>query len=123
MNIKSRTHRVALDWIFDRIILDPRTKNQLAEPSSSLVEHHELPNVFLQPFSFEQKGTMSKRAHESRTKERPAVAKNQSPCVCGCKNLLSAKQTSSLDSGASNVPWNQEMGQTSVFGSTAKPAR
>ena len=32
----SRTHRVALDWLFDRIILDPKiqiidTKNQLAD--------------------------------------------------------------------------------------------
>ena len=44
----SRTHRVALDWLFDRINLDPKiqikyidTKNQLADiPRTSVLPYH-----------------------------------------------------------------------------------
>ena len=71
----SRTHRVALDWLFDRINLDSKiqikcvdTKNQLADmvtkgsftrdawvPSSSFVEYYEFLDVLSQPFlSFEE---------------------------------------------------------------------
>ena len=48
----SRTHRVALDWLFDRINLDPKiqikyidTKNQLADILTKGVSHY-------QPFQF-----------------------------------------------------------------------
>ena len=70
----SRTHRVALDWLFDRINLDPKiqikyvdTKNQLADmltkgsftldekgPPPSFVEYREFVDVFLQAISFSQ---------------------------------------------------------------------
>ena len=65
-----RTHRIALDWLFDRINFEPKiqikyvdTNNQLAdmltkesffsrlmESSSSFAQHHEFLNVLLQPF-------------------------------------------------------------------------
>ena len=63
----SRTHRVALDWLFDRINLQPKIQikyvdtkpnscgpeeilNLMTGPSSSFVTHHEFLNVLLQPF-------------------------------------------------------------------------
>ena len=71
----SRTHRVALDWLFDRINLDPNiqiknidTKNQLADMLTEgnfardewkhllrLFQHHEFIDVFLQPFLIQLK--------------------------------------------------------------------
>ena len=32
----SRTHRVALDWLFDRINLDPKTKSSTSTPKTNL---------------------------------------------------------------------------------------
>ena len=60
---------------------------------------------------------MSKRTQESRTEEGPAVAKPRLACLFS-RNLLSAKQTSSSESGASNVPGNLELDPNSVSGST-----
>ena len=34
----SRTHRVALDWLFDRINLDPQNPNQIRCPQSQLAD-------------------------------------------------------------------------------------
>ena len=72
----SRSHRVALDWLFERINLDHKihvkyvdTKNQLADMLTNgsftrdawnhnlrlCVQHHEFLDVFLQLFLFEQK--------------------------------------------------------------------
>ena len=31
----SRTHRVALDWLFDRIILDPKSKSNTSTPKTN----------------------------------------------------------------------------------------
>ena len=57
---------------------------------------------------------MSKRASERKTAEGPAVAKPRSVCLVS-RNLLSAKQTPSVDSGASQ-------GRNSVLVSTGKLA-
>ena len=85
------------------------------EPSSSFVEHPEFPYVFLQPRSQKQKtDAMTKRAQESKTKEGRAVAKPRSACLVS-RNLLSARQTSSVDSGASCSPEKQELGRNSVL--------
>ena len=138
----SRTHRVALDWVFDRINLDTdiqiscvETKNQLAdifdqrkfhawgmESSSSFIQHHEVPDVFLQPFSFEQKA--EHRCWRELRKGRPKKdlrKRNQDQHVWYQETSLGAKQTSSFDSGASYGGRNQELGRNSVFGSTWKP--
>ena len=66
--------------------------------------------------------TMLKRAQERKLEEEPAVAKPRSACLVP-RTPLSARQTSSLDSGASYGPVNQELGQNSVSGCTGKPAR
>ena len=69
-----------------------------------------------------KQSVMSQRAQESNTEEVSAVAKPR-PMNMVSKNLLSAKQTSWKDSGASNSPGNQELNQSSVSRSTRKPAR
>ena len=33
----SRTHRVALDWLFDRINLDPKSKSNTSTPKTNLL--------------------------------------------------------------------------------------
>ena len=74
----SRTHRVALDWLFDRLNLYPRSKSNMLTPktnsqtvywrkfyawwmvqSSSSVQHHEFLCVLSQPFSFSWQGVHS----------------------------------------------------------------
>ena len=95
------THRVALDWLFDRMNLDPKIQNQICwhnnptrwhtdkgklhtwwmESSSSIVEHNGFFDVFLQPsypfslWSDQEQYAMSKRVQESNLKEGSAVAK------------------------------------------------
>ena len=61
----SRTHRVALDWLFDRTNVDPKiqikyvdtkeTSHVMSGTISLFVECLEFLDVFLQPFSFKQK--------------------------------------------------------------------
>ena len=43
----SRTHRVALDWLFDRINLDSKTKSSTSTPKTNLptCERREIPHV------------------------------------------------------------------------------
>ena len=95
----SRTHRVALDWLFDRINLDPKiqikcvdTKNQLADmltKGNFIVDewNHLLRLLNIMTFSMlcsshlikflsdpiRNQCGMSKRVHESNLKERSAV--------------------------------------------------
>ena len=64
---------------------------------------------------------MSKRAQERRTEEGLVVSKSIPACFVS--RNLSAKQSPSLGSGASDGPGNQELGQNSVFTSTGKLVR
>ena len=57
---------------------------------------------------------MSKRAQESKTEEGPPVAKPR-PMSLVSRNFLTAKKTSSIDSGASDSPGNQKVGSESCF--------
>ena len=65
MRHASRTHRVALDWLFDRINLDPKIqikyidiKNQLADILTKGISHVMMESSFVfvqhQPFKFHQ---------------------------------------------------------------------
>ena len=65
---------------------------------------------------------MSKRAQESKTGEGPAVAKPR-PKSLVSRNFINAKQSSSIDSGASNSPGTQKLDQSSLSRGTGKPAR
>ena len=56
---------------------------------------------------------MSKRAQERRTEEGLVVSKSRLACLAS--RNLSAKQASSLDSGATHGSGNQELGLNSVF--------
>ena len=79
------------------------------EPSSPFVQNHEFSHAFLLPFSFN---------HNSRTPCRRELRKGGQD-----ESFWSAKQSSSLDSGASHSPGNQELGRNSVFASVGKPVR
>ena len=95
----SRTHRVASDWLFDSVNLDPKiqirytdTKNQVADmltkSNFTRDEWAHLLRLFnIMNFSMfscshflsnEKPNTVSKRAQERRTGKEPVVAKNQS---------------------------------------------
>ena len=108
----SRTHRVALDWLFDRISFDPKiqikyvdTKNQLADiltKSSFTRDAWGRLLRFLNIMNFSmfscnhflsnrKQSVMSKRAQESTAKESSAGAKPR-PMNVVSRNLLSAKK-------------------------------
>ena len=133
----SRTHRVPLDWLFDRIHLDSEiqikcvdTKTQLADllakRSFTRDEWCNLLRLFnIMNFSMffrchlrshEKASTMSKRIQERKTGEEVAVAKPMSICLIS-RNLSRQKQPSSFGSDASNVPVNPQLDSESVSGS------
>ena len=134
------THRVVLDCLFDRINLEPKiqikyvdTKNQLADmlTKGNLTRdewNHLLRLLNIMSFSMSSQfvstrkpNTMSKRAQERRTEEEPVVSTSRPACLVW--RNLSARQTPSMDSGASYGPGNQESGRHSVFASIGKPVR
>ena len=138
----SRTHRVALDGLFERIILDSKfqikyvdTKNQLADMLTKSSFTRDEWNHLLRWFnimnfsmfscshflSIKKPSNMSKRAQERRTEEEHVATKSRSACLVS--RILSAKQSSSLDSGASYSLDTHELGQNSVFTSTVNPVR
>ena len=103
----SRTHRVALDWSFDKINLDPQkikikyvdTKNQLADMlTKSNFTRDEL-NHLLRLFNIKifsifscihvlpiiSQAPCSKRAQDRRTEEELVLAKPRSACMFGIK--------------------------------------
>ena len=139
----SRTHRVALDGLFDRINLDTKvqinyveTKNQLAGLVSKVsFMRDECRNLFrlcnssnFSMFSrshfrsIEKANTMSKRIRERTTGEELAVAKPRSTCLIS-RIQLNEKQTSSIGSDASNVLENPQLRSEPVLGSTRKLVR
>ena len=137
----SRTHRVALDWLFDRNNMDTKiqikyvdTKNQLPDlltKGNFTRDERQLRRLFnIVNFSMcscshflshRKQSAMPKRTQERRTEEGPAVSKPRPACVVS-RNLLSTRQTS-FDSGASNVPGNPELDSNSVSGSTGALGR
>ena len=131
----SRTHRVALDWLFDRI-KDVDTKNQLAnmltKGSSSRDEWDHLLRVLnIMNFSMfscshslsnRTQSVVSKRGQKSPAEEGSAVTKPR-PMSFVSRTLLSAKKTLQQDSSAPNSPGNQELGQSSVTWSARKLVR
>ena len=122
----SRNHRVALDWLFGRVNLEPQiqikyvdTKNQLADLLTKgtftrddwnhLLRLLNIMNVSMFScshfLSIDKPNTMSKRAQERRTGEELCVVVKSKPVSLVSRNL-SAKQSPSLDSGASFSPGN-----------------
>ena len=118
MRLVSRTHRCALDRLFDRINLDPKiqikyvdTRNQLADlltkgsfTRDEWDHFHRLLNVMnFSMFSCShflpnrKKSVMSKRAQKSTSKESSAVAIPR-PRNLVSKNLVSAKNDPPQDS-------------------------
>ena len=104
----SRTHKVALDWLFNRIILDYKiqiknvdTINQLAEILPKVADewNHLLKLLNIKNFSMlsfshflsnEKHSVMSKREHDRTSKEGLAVTKRR-PMSLVARSLLSSK--------------------------------
>ena len=136
----SRTHRVALDWLFVRVNLDPKSKSNMLTPRTNLPTHWlnvilsvMSGTIFVRSFnimnfsmfscshflSIKKPNTMSKWAEERRTGEELVVAKSKSISLASRK--LSVKQSPTLNSGASYKPVNPRLGRNSVFTSTGRP--
>ena len=102
MRLVSRTHRVASDWLFDRINLDPKiqityvdTKNQLADMLTKVSFTRDEWNHLLRLFNIMnfstfscshflsnmKQSTMSKRAQERKIEEEPVVLKSRPACL------------------------------------------
>ena len=136
----SGTHRVALDWLFDRINLDRKiqiknvdTTNQLAEmlTTGSFARDewdHFLRLLNIMNFSMFScshvlsDGKQSVMSKESTAEEGPAVAK-LTPMNLVSRNNLSAKKNPPQDSSVLNSLGNQELDQSyvspSCLGSTS----
>ena len=139
----SRTHRVALHWLFDRINLDPKihikhvdTQNQLADMlTKGTFTRDELDHLLrllnIMNFSMfscshflynREQSVMSKRAQESTAKEGSAVAKPR-PMNLVSKNLRSMKKDPPQGSSAANSPGKQKLDQSCVSSSGRKLTR
>ena len=143
MRYVSRTGRVALGWLSDRINLDPKThikyvdtKNELADmltkgSFTSVEWDHLLRLLNIVSFSMcscslslwnRKQSIMSKRAQESMAKEVMAYARQRLTNVVS-RNLLKPKAKLSERFGCSNSPANQELDQSSVLWSARKLVR
>ena len=127
----SRTQRVALDWLFDRINLDPKiqikyddTKKPLADlltqGNFTRDEWNQFFDVILQQFqSNQQVQDHVEEAARRKTGEDRVVAKSKAMMSLVSKN---ANRSPTLDSGASNSPVTLEMQcQSSYRSGTGKP--
>ena len=126
----SRTHRFALDWLFDRIYWTPRSKSNMLTRKTQLADmltkgsfardewDHLLRLLNILNFSMfscthRKQSVMSKRAQESTSEEGSAVLKPR-PMNLVSRNRLSEMKTPPQDSSASNSPVNQELDQIYV---------
>ena len=121
----SRTHRVALDWLFDRINLDPKvqikhvnTKNQLAHILTKRALHnvtsgnHLLRLFNISNFSSARRPrTMSKRIQEGTGEER-IVAKSRPTMNLASQTLASCSTASS--SSTIEQPWGTQSIQSEL---------
>ena len=125
----SRTYRVALDWLFDRINLDSKiqikyidTKNQLADiltkrkfhtwwvrPSSSLVEWHDFFDVFLPPSSFKQKAECHVQESSRKYSERGVGSGETETNELGAKGPSECEKRSS-----SRFGWSKQAGESRI---------
>ena len=138
----SRTYRVALDWLFDRINLDPKTqikcvdtKNQLADflakGSFTRDEWNHVLRLFnvmtLSMFSrsrvrsVEKATVTSKRIQERKKEEEPAVAKLRSVCLIPTR--LNRGPSSSFGPDVSCIPVDPQLGWASVKGAAGNCER
>ena len=130
----SRTHRVALDWLLDRINLDPKiqikcvdTKNQLADMLSNgsftcdewehLLRVLNIMNSSMFPWSHflsnKKQSTMLKRTQQSTSEKGSAVAKPR-PMNLVLRNLLSAKKNPPQRFEWFELPGDSELDQSYV---------
>ena len=122
----SRTHRVALDWLFDRINLDPKiqikyidNKNQLADILTKGNFTRDELNHLLSLFSINHFSstvcfdTMAKRSQQDSGEER--VTGKSRPTM-----NLTARTPSHASSSTSVSPWKSSYGSQDPWSSVAK---
>ena len=125
----SRTHRVALDWLFDRINLDPKiqikyidTKNQLADMLTKGNFTRDEWNHLLCLFNISHfsstvcSDTMAKRSQQDSGEER--VTAKSRPMM----NLI-ARTPSHVSSSTSVSPVKRSYGSQDPWSSAAKKER
>ena len=140
----SRTHRVALDWLFDRINLDPKiqikfihtketnrrhvnqkeTSHVMSGTDLRLVEHYEFLDVSLQPFLFQRESRVS--CPEKLRKvllKKVRQWRNRDQRIWVSRNLASVKKDPPEDLDDSNSPGNQKLDQSCVSSSGKKLTR
>ena len=101
----SRTHRVALDWLFDRINLDPKIQNQIHRHQEPTCRHHHLLTLFnISHFSSSAcLAAMAKRAQQDSGEGR--VTAKSRPMM-----NLTARTPSFVSSSASANPERSSYG-------------
>ena len=122
----SRTHRVALNWLFDRINLDPKiqikyidTKNQLADilTKGNFTRdewNHLLSLINISHFSFTDcSEVMSKRTQKDSGEERVTA---KSKPMMNLVSLCSQKPPDVLASTASESLWKPKMKVNNLWG-------
>ena len=122
----SRTHRVVLDWLFDRINLDPKiqikdidTKNQLADILNKGNFTRDEWNYMLSLFNISHfsstvcSGTMAKRLQQDSREER--VTAKSRPMMS-----LIARVPSNVSSSTSISPVNRSYGNQNPWSSIAE---
>ena len=124
----SRTLRAALDWLFDRINLDPEikikyvdTKNQLADMLTKGSFTRDEWNHLLRLFNI-MNFLMFSCSHFLSTKKPNTVVAKPRPVSLRSRSL-SANQSPMLDSGASYSPRKCRLGWNSDLTSTEKSGR
>ena len=117
----SRTHRVVLDWLFDRINLDPKIQIKFFDTKNQLAARDEW-NHLLCLFYFSHfistvcSDVMSKRTQQESGEER--VTAKSKPMMS-----LIARAPSTMSSSASESPGKRSYGSQSPWSAKAEKER
>ena len=131
----SRTHRVALDWLFDRINLDPKiqikyvdTRDQLADALRKgnftrdewdhllrLLKYHEFLDIFLQTFSFKQKAECHVQESSGKYVKRGFGSGETETDEFGAKEPPERKENSSVRVECIEQPGESRVGSELCF--------
>ena len=126
----SKTHRVALDWLLDRVHLDPRIqikfvdiKNQLADSLTEGNFTSDEWNHLLRLFSIMTFAIFSCSHFLSRVEHHVKESSGKKDRIRACGGKIKAKQPPTLDSGTSYSLGNHRLGWNSDFTQTAIPLK
>ena len=130
----SRTHRVALDWLFDRINLDPKSKSNMLTPKNQLADiltkgnftsdewNHLLCLFNISNFTSSScQQTMSKRTQEGTGEER-IVAKSKPMMNLVLKDMAESSTAPSSSASFGHGSLKATSHCLSLIASTGRPA-